>query len=579
MAKFSIRYKKLIPEPFIGLVLIILVAAFLVPPKITIKADGQGYYDYLPALFIYKDFPKKGIDPSSVVSDRINGLGMYINFKDYKIDKYPCGTAVLMSPFFLLAHITAPLFGAERDGYSAPYQFSILLAALFYLLFGLYFLRKLLELYDISRLNIVLVQVLAAFGTGLTHHTYYDPSFSHIYSFFAITAFLFFTKAYFLKKDNSGFILASLFLGLVILIRQINGLVILFIPFIAGSFPVLKDTVLTTLKKPGLVLKTLVIVLLFLSIQSILWYIETGHFFIYSYQGERFNFLKPAFSNVLFSYRKGLFVYAPLLFFSLAGLYFLIIKKSYFQLFTWLAFFVLLTYMISSWWSWSYGASFGHRAFIDFYAVFLIPLAFSLQYMKKPGKWGFLVLCMLTIPVNLIQTKQYRGYILHWGDMDKQGYWKVFLHLEDRYKGILWKRHYDFNQSGVAYLDSLSLGNIKIPPNLWTSIFKDRTNKFPSFSQTNILQMQFKNRFSSSEKAKIVITINDTVSNKPVYYHEVPVIHFADDKLNKNQLGTYNFEFHPLADSGQYVLDIHTKSEEDTLSIEDLKIRFIDYEK
>ena len=413
----------------------------------------------------------------------------------------------------------------------------------------------------------------------MTHYTYYDPSFSYIYSFFAITAFLYFSKKYILQKKNVDLIFVSVFLGIIILIRQINGLIIFFVPFISGSFYELRNVISSTVKKPILVLKAVVIIVLILSVQAVLWYIETGHFFVYSYQGEGFNFMKPAFGKVLFSYKKGLFVYAPLLFLSLAGLYFLAMKKDLFQFFMWIGFFLLLTYIISSWWSWSYGASFGHRAYVDFYSIFFIPLAFSFQFTQKWWKWAFIILCTLTIPLNLIQTKQYRSYILHWGDMNKQGYWKVFLHLEDRYKGILWKKHYDFNNSNTVYLDSLSIGNIKINPHSWTSVLDISTNKFHSFPKANILQLQFNNNFSSSEKAKIVLTIDDTVSNKQAYYHEVPVIHFADDKLDKYQLGTYNFEFHPVSDSGQLVLKIHVKTEDDSLIMDNLSMRIVSYGK
>lgn len=573
-----LRLEKLLtPELLIGLVFIILTNSFLVPQSTTIKADGLGYYDYLPAIFIYKDFPSKGITPSTEISDRINNLPIYIQYKDCIIDKYPCGTALLMSPFFVTAHLAAPLLGANRDGFSAPYQSSIFSAAMFYLLFGLYFLRKLLELYDISKINIILVQFLAVFGTGLTHYTYYDPSFSHVYSFFAITAFLYFVKSYFQERDNTSFILASLFFGVIILIRQINGIIILFVPFIAESFPVLKDNILETLRKPTLLFKALVIVLLIFSIQSILWYIETGKLFIYSYQGEGFNFLKPAFSKLLFSYRKGLFVYAPLLFLSLSGLYFLLTKKLFFQLISWLSFFCLLTYIISSWWSWTFGASFGHRAFVDYYTIFLIPLAFLLQDLKGVAKWIFLLICLLTIPLNLIQTKQYQSYILYWGDMTKQGYWKVFLHLDDTYKSILWKKHYDFNNSNTTILDSILLDNIKVAQESWISVLDKKTMEFHSFEKVNILQVQFRNRFSSTDKAKIVVAIEDSTANNLSFYKEVPVIHFADDKLNKYQLGTYNFEIPTVIDSTHCRLKIHVKTEGHALDLDDFKIRLINH--
>ena len=37
------------------------------------------------------------------------------------------------------------------------------------------------------------------------------------------------------------------------------------------------------------------------------------------------------------------------------------------------------------------------------------------------------LITFLTIPISVIQTYQYKEYILHWIDMDKEKFWKVFL--------------------------------------------------------------------------------------------------------------------------------------------------------
>lgn len=314
-------YKSILPEFIIILAVYITVSTYLLPVDITIKGDGQGYYDYLPSIFIYKDFPDKGIHNSSEISERIKNLSIYIDYDNCKLNKYPCGTAILMSPFFFGTHLIASELGTAQECYSPPYQKAIYLAALFYLLLGLFFLKKLLELYGIPKIIIFLTQVLAAFGTGLTHYTYCDSSYSHVYSFFAITSFLFFAKSYFLTKKKKWFIFAAISLALIVLLRQMNILVILFIPFISGSYTDLKEIIKHTIRKKGLLILGIISFLGVFSIQSILWYVETGRFFLYSYQGEGFNFFNPAFFKVLFSYKKGLFVYTPLLFFSLVGLY------------------------------------------------------------------------------------------------------------------------------------------------------------------------------------------------------------------------------------------------------------------
>ena len=50
-----------------------------------------------------------------------------------------------MAPFFGLGHLVAKIQGDKLDGYSAPYQKSISLAGIFYLIIGLFFCAKLLS--------------------------------------------------------------------------------------------------------------------------------------------------------------------------------------------------------------------------------------------------------------------------------------------------------------------------------------------------------------------------------------------------------------------------------------------------
>src|SRR5688500_10363781 len=79
--------------------------------KETITADGMGYYDYLPALFIHHDLPGVAEDGSAVVSERIRSHICYFDYQGKKLDKYPSGTALLIAPFFAVAHSMAASLG------------------------------------------------------------------------------------------------------------------------------------------------------------------------------------------------------------------------------------------------------------------------------------------------------------------------------------------------------------------------------------------------------------------------------------------------------------------------------------
>lgn len=236
------------------------------------------------------------------------------------------------------------------------------------------FLKKIMVLYNCNYTTIITAQLLLVLGTSVTDYVNFDASFSHIYSLFAITAFIFFVKKYFELKSFGMYFLACIFLGLIILIRPVNGMIVFIIPFLAGSVSKINEIFKYLLKHLPKTLLGLATLLCIIAIQPFLWYLQTGQFFIYTYNGEKLNFLKPEVLNVLFSYKKGLFVYTPILLFCLTSLFWLLFKRKYYELVTSLLFLVVITFVISSWSTWDYGGCFGLRAFVDYYSIFFILL-------------------------------------------------------------------------------------------------------------------------------------------------------------------------------------------------------------
>ena len=77
-----------------------------------IKSDGLGYYSYLPALFIYGDYSQEFVKNKFSSYYVYNGMPDYMELIDNKlVDKYFLGTAVLMSPFFMTAHLLSSYSG------------------------------------------------------------------------------------------------------------------------------------------------------------------------------------------------------------------------------------------------------------------------------------------------------------------------------------------------------------------------------------------------------------------------------------------------------------------------------------
>lgn len=396
-----------------------------------VKSDGKGYYAYLPAIFIYNDLNFSFFD--SVEKKHPNPILFY----DYRAEcygktsnKYFVGTAVAIAPFFLIAHFTSSIFGFESDGYSKIYLIMISIAALFYLWLGLFYLKKLLCCYSSNQTLINLSLIVIVFSTNLYYYSVSEPSMSHIYSFSFITTFLFYSKKYFEKPSTGLIFILSILLGIIVLIRPVNGLIILALPFVSGDLKVFKTGMNFLLGKYSQLVLSIFIFVSIVSIQFFIYKIQTGHFFIDTYVGETFNWLSPHPIDFLFSYKKGLFVYTPILLICLFGLI-ILFKQNRYRFYSILFFLVVLIYVLSAWWSWWYGGSFGTRVIVEYYSIFVLLLLILMERINQ-SKLKFVLYSMLfiAIVVSQIQTYQYRYYHIHWEKMDKEHFWNSFLRID-----------------------------------------------------------------------------------------------------------------------------------------------------
>lgn len=398
--------------------------------KSFIDSDGKGYYSYLPAIFIYQDLQFGFFGKMDSIYFEGRHQDYRNSYKGKVVDKYYCGTAVMLVPFFFVGHAMTLIAGEPTDGYSKFYALSVNLGAIFYLLTTLYFLSKLLRLYEVPDKIIAFALFVFTFGTNIYYYEMVEPSMSHIYSLFFVTIFVYYAKLWFTEPKDKYLLLLSASLGMVALIRPVNVLIVAALPFIAGSWPVLLKGLKDIFRNKILVVVCVVIMIAICSIQLILYKIQTGDFFVFSYSTERFIWSDPKMFKLLFGYRKGLFVYTPLLFISLVGLIW-VYKQSKFQFYSFLVFFVLLTYVLSSWWCWWYGGGFGMRAFLEFYSLFVIlfGMAFKL-FNTRYVSIAYITLACLLLIVCQIQTYQARYYYIHPGEMSKEQYWRVFLRID-----------------------------------------------------------------------------------------------------------------------------------------------------
>jgi len=398
--------------------------------KHILEADAKGYYAYLPATFIYHDLNFGFFD--EIEKEKYYNPNTYYDYRSGSnnkvINKYYAGTALAELPFFLVAHLYATVTDSVADGFSKPYMVSVSVAALFYFLSGLLLLNRILEMYSISKWNRVWVIVACTFGTNLFYYVVSEPGLSHVFSFSFFTAFIYTAKRYFLSGDLRWLLFLSLTTGMIVLIRPVNGLILFSLPFIAGDYKTLKeDLVLRLTKEPFKMLLIMVTGSLIVFLQLIIYKVSTGNYIVYSYGEEGFDFLHPHLIDILFSYKKGLFLYTPIYLVSLFGLYKLW-KDTTFTATSLFLFLFVTTYVFSSWWMWYYGGSFSSRVFVEFLPFFMIPLGILLESRLRK-KLIIPLIVVLTI-VCQIQIFQYRYYEIHWSEMTKEKYWNVFLRVD-----------------------------------------------------------------------------------------------------------------------------------------------------
>lgn len=392
-----------------------------------VKADGKGYYAHLPAIFIYQDLNFGFFDD---IEMRYSSDALYYDFRKYSegqtYNKYFGGTAFFIAPFFLIGHTITHLTGGPTDGYSHWYMLSVSWAAIFYLILTLLVMRRILSRFGISDSVSTWALLAIYFGTNWFYYVLSEPAMSHVYSVFLIALFFLLVCKWADAKSSRHLGYAMVVLGFILWVRPVNGIVLFSMPLAFGSLRKFANRLKSELSTSRFWLFALAVPAI-LCLQLIIYKVQTGDFLIYSYEEEGFNFMDPHMIDILFSYKKGLFLYTPLTLLAVLGNIRWWRSDGYKALYS-TFFFVLITYVLSSWWNWYYGGSFSSRAYIEYYTFLLLPLAFLLR--KGLKKWQSVALKVVVVALVLLcqfQTYQYRYMVIHWDNMTKEKYWDVFL--------------------------------------------------------------------------------------------------------------------------------------------------------
>jgi hypothetical protein len=404
-------------------------------PNNVLSWDVYGAYLHLPANFIYGDPFLTDWSWIERLNEQYNSTPTYYQswYADTgnQVIKYPLGFALIYGPFFLIGHGLAPLFGFTQDGFSLPYQWSIIAGHCFYVLLGLWMARKVL-LHFFSEKSTAVLLLLLFSGTNFFFTTTVMVAMPHGHLFLFYALVLVFTIRWHRNPDWQNSLFLGLSIGLASLIRATEILLVL-IPLLWNVTT--KSTFLEKWEFLKLQRKKVFIVAISIalvgSIQLVYYKLATGHFFIDAYNnaGEGFDFFSPHTIDFLFSARKGWLVYAPIFIFSFYG--FWLMRKKGSKMFLSLFIFTLLNiYVLSSWTCWWYAESFGQRALVQSYLILIIPMGFALDYFVRQKIWQkAIVLSLLTFSVGLnqFQTWQMHHGLLHPSRMTHDAYWAHFL--------------------------------------------------------------------------------------------------------------------------------------------------------
>lgn len=411
-----------------------LLCAFLLVLRTTQTAkhaltwDVFGYYLYLPAVFIHHDpalWDPVWLDDVMVTYDPSSTLYQLVDGPDdARVIKYSSGMALAYAPWFFLAHALAAPLGFPADGFSAPYQYIVTYGMLLWVMLGVFLLRRVLLHFFSDGWTAVLL-VLVVLGTNYLHLAALDGTLlTHPFLFTLYAGLLLSTIRWHEKPSWQAAFAIGATAGWITLVRPNEGVCVL-LPLLWANRDGLATKWQLVRREWRHVLFAAFAFGVMTSPQLLYWKSVTGQWLFYSYvnPGEGFDFAAPHTWDFLFSFRKGWFVYTPLMVLALFGLN--VLWKRARHLFWPIAVFVAIDlYVASSWTNWWYaGGSFSARAMVPAYAVLALPLGFAL--MGRARKLIMPVSFLFAL-LNLFQTWQWNRGIISKERMTAAYYAAVF---------------------------------------------------------------------------------------------------------------------------------------------------------
>lgn len=435
---------------YLSLILIIVVSPVItpwfvnwVPQNHPFVMDVDQYYSYLHALFIKHDI---------TFSNNVHDYWLIPTPTNHFVPKVTYGISVFYAPFFLLAKLFSDSYST---GYEPVFAWFIHYGCIIYILIGLIYTQKILSKYFQDKI-IALSLILFYFGTNIFYYTVSESESVHGILFFLAAVFSYNVISFFETSNKKHFHIALFALGFISLIRP-TEIILLLIPLFLGTIT-LKEKIRLVMQLRWHILLAVILFLIPIFPQLLFWKIQSGQWFFFSYgSGERFFWQDPQLLNILFSFRKGWFVYTPLALFIVLG-FIVLYQKNKAVFFPIFLYFILNIYILSCWWDWTFGGSFGMRALIHTYCLLIIPFTYFIQWLWQQRflvKTSIMVIILFFILLNVFQSNLYKHHIIHYDGMTKEAYYFTFfkrnyspeelLHLNSLFK----QPNYELMKEGI----------------------------------------------------------------------------------------------------------------------------------
>lgn len=446
-------------------------------PEKEIAWDVLGYYIYLPATFIHNDPLLNDISWLEKINaeKKLSGTLYQIseNEKGENMYFFLGGMAFFYLPFFLLAHVFASFLGFPQNGFSEPYAYFLAFGCIIYTIIGLIYLRKIFLHYFNEQLTAILIFIIV-FGTNYCHHLTIKNLETVNILFMLSTLVIWHNIQWHQSEKFKNLLMLGIAFALMTLVKP-SEILIIIVPILWDIHD--KKSLIEKLRLISRNWKQFAIVIPLIGLmampQLFYWKIKTGQFIYDSYKNPQvgLDFLSPHILDALFSYRKGWFIYTPIMLFSIVGFYFLY-KKKRSIFYACCVYFLIAFYVVASWSEWWYGAAFSMRPLITYYPVLAICLGYFLLWINtkiKLFKFSFGLIVSLCVFLNLFQWWQFQNNILDPYRTTKEYYWNSFLatnknkideNLKSVYRSFDGSLHFDaskYNKQSTIFLENMEL--------------------------------------------------------------------------------------------------------------------------